>query len=81
VENAGKGGEVKIVGMCLMPETVEFMQKGVIQAVVEQRQWEEGWWSVVYLVAMNQNHTIPVEHQTGAKLFYKEDLDKLLGSN
>jgi len=80
VENAGKGGEVKIVGMCLMPETVEFMQKGVIQAVVEQRQWEEGWWSVVYLVAMNQNHTIAVEHQTGAKLFYKEDLDELLGS-
>jgi len=80
VENAGKGGEVKIVGMCLMPETVEFMQKGVIQAAVEQRQWEEGWWSVVYLVAMNQNHTIPVEHQTGAKLFYKEDLDELLGS-
>ena len=66
--------------MCLMPETVEFMQKRDIQAVDEKRQSEQRRWSVVYLVAMNQNHTIPVEHQTGAKLFYKEDLDELLGS-
>ena len=67
-----------IVGLALMPETIKYMMDGVIMAQVEQRQWEIGYWSVVYLVALNQNHTVPDYHETGAALYTKADLQKLL---
>jgi ribose transport system substrate-binding protein len=78
ITNAGKAGKIAIVGIALMPETVKYMLNGTIYAQVEQRQWEEGYWSVVYLVAMNKNHTVPAEHQTGSALFHVEDLKKYL---
>jgi ribose transport system substrate-binding protein len=78
ITNAGKAGKVVIVGIALMPETVKYMLNGTIYAQVEQRQWEEGYWAVRYLVALNQNHTIPAEHQTGSALYHAEDLKKVL---
>jgi len=78
ITNAGKAGKVAIVGIALMPETVKYMLNGTIYAQVEQRQWEEGYWSVKYLVALNQNHTVPAEHQTGSMLYHAEDLKKVL---
>lgn len=79
ITNAGKAGKVTIVGIALMPETVKYMLNGTIYAQVEQRQWEEGYWAVKYLVSLNQNHTIPAEHQTGSMLYHVEDLKKVLG--
>jgi ribose transport system substrate-binding protein len=78
VVNAGKGGKIAIVGLALMPETVKYMMDGVIMAQVEQRQWEIGYWSVVYLVSLNQNHTVPDYHETGSALYRKADLQRLM---
>lgn len=72
VKNAGKAGEVVIVGMDDLPETLEFIKEGVIAGVKAQRQWEIGYWAVKYLVAKNQNHTIPHEHATGSQILTKE---------
>ncbi|QTL97638.1 substrate-binding domain-containing protein [Iocasia frigidifontis] len=75
VENAGLVGKVHIVGMDDLDETIQYVQKGVIDAVKIQRQWEIGYWTVKYLVAMNQNHTIPEEHPTGSKVITGSDLN------
>lgn len=72
VVNAGKSGEVVIVGMDDLPETLQFIRDDVIAGVKAQRQWEIGYWVVKYLVAANQNHTIPHEHATGSTILTKD---------
>jgi ribose transport system substrate-binding protein len=72
IANAGKAGEVVIVGMDDLPETLQFIQDGVIAGVKAQRQWEIGYWAVRYLVAKNQNHTVPHEHATGSQILTKD---------
>ena len=74
VQNAGKAGKVKIVGLDDLPETIQFVKDGVITATMAQRQWEQGYWSVVYAVAKNQGHTIPMDHETGSRIITKTDL-------
>jgi ribose transport system substrate-binding protein len=74
VKAAGKTGKVHIVGMDDLPETLQLIKEGVIDATKAQRQWEIGYWAVKYLVAMNQNHTIPAVHETGSRLITKNDL-------
>jgi ribose transport system substrate-binding protein len=76
VKNAGKAGKIKITGMALMPETMQYIKEGVIDATLEQRQWEEGYWGVIYLVALNANHTIPEKHPIPAQWITKKDLMK-----
>lgn len=72
VVNAGLTDQVTIVGMDDLPETLQFISDGVIAGVKAQRQWEIGYWSVRYLVAMNQNHTIPHVHATGSQILTKD---------
>ena len=72
VQNAGKAGEIAIVGMDDLPETLQFIKDGVIAGVKAQRQWEIGYWTVKYLVAKNENHTIPHSHATGSQVLTKE---------
>lgn len=76
VVNAGKKGKVTIVGMDDLPETLQFIKDDVIAGVKAQRQWEIGYWTVKYLVAKNQNHTVPKQHATGSQIVTKEILGK-----
>ena len=73
VENAGLVGKVHIVGMDDLPEAVAFVCSGVIDALKAQRQWDMGYWAVKYMVAMNENHTIPMSHDTGSRFLTKAD--------
>ncbi len=73
VKNAGKTGEVAIVGMDDLPEAVDFVCDGTITALKAQRQWDIGYWAVKYMVAMNQNHTYPMDHNTGSRLITQDD--------
>ena len=68
------GGKVLVTGGGDLPETYPLITSGVIVGVTAQRQWEIGYWSVRYLVALNQNHTIPKEHETGAFMMDKAAL-------
>jgi len=72
IQNAGKAGQVTIVGMDDLPETLQFIKDGVIAGVKAQRQWEIGYWAVKYLVAKNQNHTVPHVHATGSQILTKD---------
>ena len=71
---ANLGGKVLVTGGGDLPETYPLITSGVISGVTAQRQWEIGYWSVRYLVALNQNHTIAQEHETGAFLMDKAAL-------
>ena len=59
-----------------MPEQITYLKDGVIDLANAQRQWDIGYWAVKYMVAINQNHTYPKVHETGAILFAKDDLVK-----
>jgi len=72
IQNAGKAGQIVVVGMDDLPETLQFIKDDVIAGVKAQRQWEIGYWSVQYLVAKNQNHTVPHVHATGSQILTKE---------
>ncbi|SFD17483.1 ATP-binding cassette domain-containing protein [Tropicimonas isoalkanivorans] len=74
VSDAGRAGEVVIVGMDDLQETLKYIEAGVIAGVKAQRQWEIGYWTVKNLVAMNQNHTVPHEHLTGSQMLTKAHL-------
>ena len=73
VVNAGKSGKIAIVGMDDLPEAVDFVCKGTINALKAQRQWDMGYWAIKYLVALNENHTIPMFHNTGSRFLTKAD--------
>ena len=73
VQNAGLSGKVAIVGMDDLPEAVEFVCNGTITALKAQRQWDIGYWTVRYMVAMNQNHTYPWDHNTGSRFITQAD--------
>ena len=73
VDNAGLSGKVLVVGMDDLPEAVDFVCKGTITALKAQRQWDIGYWAVKYMVAMNENHTIPMDHNTGSRFITKAD--------
>ena len=77
VKNAGKADEISIVGMDDLPEAVDFVCSGVIDALKAQRQWDMGYWGVYYMVAMNQNHTIPMFHNTGSRFLTKADCSQV----
>lgn len=72
VVNAGLTDQVTIVGMDDLPETLQFIEDGVIAGVKAQRQWEIGYWAVRYMVATNQNHTTPAVHATGSQILTKD---------
>jgi ribose transport system substrate-binding protein len=74
VKNAGRADGVHIVGMDDMPETIQFIKDGVIDGIKMQRQWEIGYWSVLYMTALNQGHTVPGEHAIGSRILTKADL-------
>lgn len=73
IKNAGLAGKVAIVGMDDLPEAVEAVCDGTINALKAQRQWDMGYWAVKYLVAMNENHTYPMFHDTGSRFITKAD--------
>jgi len=74
VKNAGKEGKILIAGMDNLPETLEFVKHGVILVTKVQRQWDIGYWTLRYLVAMNKGLTIPRDHDTGASMITAESL-------
>jgi ribose transport system substrate-binding protein len=76
VKAAGKAGQVHIVGMDALPETVQCIREGVIDGVKMQRQWEIGYWAIMYMVAINQGHTIPAEHLIGSVLVTQDEVYK-----
>lgn len=75
IKNADLSGKVAVVGMDDLPEAVDFVCDGTITALKAQRQWDIGYWAVRYMLAMNQNHTYPMDHNTGSRFITKADCE------
>jgi ribose transport system substrate-binding protein len=52
VQSAGKTGQVKIVADDAEPKTLDFLKSGVVQAMVLQQPYQQGYMSVYILAAM-----------------------------
>ncbi len=75
VKDAGKAGKILIVGMDNLTETLALVKEGLILVTKVQRQWDIGYWTLRYLVAMNKGQTIPRDHDTGASMVTAETLN------
>ncbi len=74
VQSAGKAELTHIVGMDNLPETTGFIKTGVIDAVKAQNQQPIGYWTIKYLVAINQGEVVPKQHPTDSRLITQETL-------
>jgi ribose transport system substrate-binding protein len=52
VQSAGKTGQVKVVADDAEPKTLDFLKSGVVQAMVLQQPYQQGYMSVYILAAM-----------------------------
>jgi ribose transport system substrate-binding protein len=75
IVEAGKVGEVVLIGMDDMPDMVEFVKDGTAMAMSVQNVPEIGYWTIKYGVAKLQGHIIPTIHDTGSALVTQDEVD------
>jgi simple sugar transport system substrate-binding protein/ribose transport system substrate-binding protein len=73
VERNNAAGKVKVVGFDLLDQTVELIQKGDIQATIDQAPERQGYEAVDLLV--NFLHGKPIDSiDTGVKVYTKDNI-------
>jgi ribose transport system substrate-binding protein len=75
VVEAGKKGEVIVVGMDDMPDMVQFVRDGTALAMSVQNVPEIGYWTIHYALAYKNGRPIPTIHDTGSSVIFKEQVD------
>ena len=75
VVEAGRVGQVLVVGMDDLPETVQFIRDGAILSVAVQNVQDIGYWSTLYAVAHAEGWTVPTLHETGSFPVTAENVD------
>jgi len=75
VVEAGRVGDVLVVGMDDLPETVQFIRDGAILSVAVQNVQDIGYWSTIYAAAFTEGWTIPTLHETGSFPVTAENVD------
>jgi ribose transport system substrate-binding protein len=78
VKEAGKTGEVKIVGFDAIPTTLRYCAEGVVQAIVEQRPYRMGYLAVRYLKEALEGKKIPRTVDTGVDIITPAEAKKML---
>ncbi len=76
VKDAGKTGKVAIVGMDDMPETMQFIEEGVILGTKVQRVFDIGYNAIKYMVDIADGKSVPAEYQTGSYIVTKDNMDE-----
>ncbi|NEZ41947.1 substrate-binding domain-containing protein [Paenibacillus alvei] len=75
IQRSGKGGKVKVIAFDSPPETMGLLQDGVVQALVLQNPFNNGYLAVKYAVDIIEGRNVPERMDTGIKLI---DLDNML---
>ncbi len=78
VKEAGKTGEVKIVGFDAIPTTLRYCAEGVVQAIIEQRPYRMGYLAVRYLKEALEGKKIPRIVDTGVDIITPPQAKKML---
>jgi ribose transport system substrate-binding protein len=75
IVEAGKKGEVLLIGMDDMPDMVNFVKDGTAIAMSVQNVPQIGYWTINYAVALTDGHTVPEIHDTGSLLVKPDMVD------
>jgi simple sugar transport system substrate-binding protein len=76
VERNNAAGKVKVVGFDLLDQTVQLVQKGDIQATIDQAPEKQGFEAVDLLVKFLQGQ--PIDNvDTGVKVYTKDNIDEV----
>ena len=75
IVEAGKVGQVVLIGMDDLPDMVQFVKDGTALAMSVQNVSQIGYWSITYGVARARGYTIPKIHDTGSLLVTKDMVD------
>ncbi len=75
IVEAGKKGEILLVGMDDLPEMVNFIKDGTALAMSVQAVPEIGYWTIMYGVAHANGQTTPVAHDTGSLVVDNSTVD------
>jgi len=63
-----------IIGFDTLPETIEYMKKGTIEATVVQEPYEIGYRAVQMMVALLEGKDVPKLNNTETKVIHRSDL-------
>ena len=74
VEQSGNSGKISMVGFDLLPQTAEFLQKGVVTFTISQNPEEQGYQAVKTLVVFLTEGTEITGVDTGAQFITKDNL-------
>jgi ribose transport system substrate-binding protein len=75
IVEAGKKGEIVLVGMDDLPEMVGYVKDGTAKAMSVQQVPAIGYWTIRYGVALNNGHTVPLVNDTGSKVVTIDEVD------
>lgn len=76
VEQSGNTGKITMVGFDLLPQTAEYVEKGVMSFTISQNPEEQGYQAVKVLTDFLKNGTEITGVDTGAQFITKENLSK-----
>ncbi|SEN07333.1 sugar-binding protein [Lihuaxuella thermophila] len=74
VERMGIAEDMYIIGFDTLPETLELLKKGTIEATVVQKPYEMGYKAVQLMLDIKNGKTISPVHHTETRVIHKEDL-------
>lgn len=74
VDQLNLAGQVKIVAFDNTPKEIDYLEKGVIQALIIQNPFSMGYLSVKYAVEALNGNTIPEYYNTGSYLITSENM-------
>ena len=75
IKEAGKAGEIAIVGFDDLDESLDCIREGVVNGVVVQKQYVMGYLALEYLLKIKQGQPVPDVTDTGVVLVTKENVD------
>ena len=76
VSAAGKQGEILIVGMDDDPETIRFLEEGVITGIVVQDVPEIGYEGIFYMLELARGNEVPEIHSIDSYIVTLENIDE-----
>jgi ribose transport system substrate-binding protein len=65
VKEAGRAGEIHIVGFDDLPESIDCIKDGTVDGVIVQKQYVMGYKALEDLLRLNQGETVPAVTDTG----------------
>lgn len=68
VEQSGNAGEIHVVGFDVLPQTVEYLNQGVVDMTISQNPEEQGYQAVKVLVDFLREDVEPADVDTGAEI-------------